>query len=236
MSDLVIKSVLHPDNIRFASVDGFYDSGLLVYSFGKYETMGDGECAHTPTYRIGAADFTDFCLSVAAHIVAHPDTKVHGYQLGLKQVDRATYDFLLSVKHSEKDRKWFSLQLKKVSKDDNKRHDKRWLEVPSWADGTPKAAHDLYFFALECRCTLLEAYSIREAFLEYAGGYFYQHDECCKWTKELTGDYQHAFRALKSAFDAKEAFEMATRCIEAATYNMKRSAEIEAEKAATAAA
>lgn len=232
MSDLIIKSVLHPDNIRFASVDGFYDNGLLVYSFGKYETMGDGECAHTPTYRIGASDFTDFCLSMAAHLIANPTARIHGYQIGMKQVDRSTYDFLTGVKYSENVRRWFSLSLKKVSKDDAKRYDKRWLEVPSWADGTPKAAHDLYFFALDCRCTLLEQYSIREAFMDFAGGYFYGHDQCCKWTAELTGDWQHAFRAMKAAFEGKEAFEMATRCLEAARYNMAPKEPVQTEVAA----
>lgn len=228
---IVIKSVLKPDNIRFTNVDGFYENNLLVWSFGAYEVMGDGECQHTPVYRIGLESFTDFCLSVASHLISHPDTKVHAYQVGLKTVGKDTIDFLLSVKHSETVRRWFSLALKAVSKNEAKQHDKRWMEIPSWADGTPKSAHDLYRFALDHRQTYLEEFSVFQCFLENAGGYFFGHDECCKWKKDIAGDWQHAFRALRSAFDAKEHLDMAKRCIDASVQNCKL---IEDEKSSAA--
>lgn len=184
-----------------------------------YETMGDGECQHTPAYRIGAGNFTDFCLSVAQYLLENPDCDIREYQLGLTGVCQDAYDFLRSVTYKEDKRQWYSLQLRKISGKDDKRFDKRWQEVPSWADGSVKSAYDLFRLNWECRKSFLERYATVQAFQELAGGSFYQQDECEPWIEQLSGDHQHAFRALKSAMQAKEQRDWATRLIDSAKRN-----------------
>ena len=229
-----IKSVLNPDKTRYEKVDGWYDTGLLVWAYGQFDTYGDGDTKHSHTHKLGREQFTDFCLSVARHITENPLELVHSYEFGMDKISRESYQFLLSVKYDESKRKWFSFSLSKVSTSDTKRYDKRWTEVPTWADGAPKSAWQLYRFVRESSGSLLERYSILERFRELAGGCFYGQDECETWIAELKGDHQQAYRALEAAVRGASALEYAKRAIASAIYNSTPKAEPVAEPAVTA--
>lgn len=220
MNIQTIKSVLNESHTCYCSVDGFYDNGLVAYCFGQYDTYGDGTTQHSHAYPVGANKFTDFCLSMAKFILENPDVTIHSYQVGLSDtIPQDAYDFLRSIKYSDTTPRWYSLQLRKVTKSDSARYDKRYEQVPSWADGSPKSAFDLYWRGIQSRKTLIERYHILSQFRELSGGSFYKQDECEPWIVELTGDHCQAFRALQSAVQCMEAKDWAQRLIESAIHN-----------------
>lgn len=237
MNTITIKSLLDPTNIRYRLEDSSYRSNLLTHSFMQYEVMGDGECQHTPSYDIGACRFTDFCLSVAQYLIDNPDAEIHSFQVCCDPIPTELWDFLRSVKYSETTRKWFCLQLRKVSSNESKRYDKRWMEVPKWANGEVKSALDLYWYGMQDigNPALLRRYYVFHSIREYAGGSFFQMDTCEEWSKQLAGDYDYAFRALITAMEAKESRWHAKRYIECATANTARKAELAKEQESKAA-
>lgn len=235
----VIKSVLEPNNIRYCDYDtGFYDAGLLVHNFGQYETLGDGEVQHTPVYRVGRGRLTDFCLSMAVYMVANPGAHIYGFQLGLEKVPQEEIELLKKVKFKAAKHQWISLHQQKLGTSVHLQHDKRFVEVPDWADGQPYNVWSLYWWATESRGNemLLRRYAVREQFKEAFGGYFHRHDEAEPWIKELPGDDGTAWKAMREAHRANEARTYAQRLIDGCLHNTKRMAEIAAAKKEEAAA
>lgn len=214
MQDIVVKSVLEPNNIRYCNAEGFYESGLLVHNFGVYETMGDGECRHTPTYRVDRSRCVDFALSMGVWLLEHPDENIFPHHLGLEPVEVELIDFLKKVEWKEMKRQWFSPRDRKISGNCDKQYDKRWFEVPTWASGQWKDALNLYWYSSGGGYPhLLRHYAVYRAFVDRANGAFYGSKEATKWLDEVgkRDDFEAAWRVMEAAFRSAEQRKFASR-------------------------
>ena len=126
----------------------------LATWIARFDTLGDGMCAHGPDCIIGTRWMTDALASLASFLVkalGESDREEIGQILRYNWPSPTSYDFpstprvlfLLGLKHDPDKTRWFSLEDEKASTSERMRHDKRWVEIPRWADGTAKSAYDL---------------------------------------------------------------------------------------------
>ena len=142
MNTIRFTSVLNPDKYGFqfepSSTEHFdrcyRTANILSYHAFYFETMGDGRTQHTPLSPVASIDLhTDFMLSLAAHLAEHPED--YGYELagffGYGMPGRETAEFLASVKQPKETdpTTYYSVDQCKVSRQADKRHDKRWFEL-----------------------------------------------------------------------------------------------------------
>lgn len=155
--------------IRFLSLNHPHETGYLVgegtkvtdyrfsqrssvYWASKYDTYGDGMTQHSHELPIHLDDMEDFLASLAVYLTegAGSDRQIHielvernwpkNYSLSNQRIL-----FLAGLRQKDGKTTYFSLTENKVSSSDSKRHDKRWVEVPDWADGSPAAVYRLAF-------------------------------------------------------------------------------------------
>lgn len=120
-------------------------SRALWLRAGMYKTFGDGMAQHSGVYSVPAVGhFADYCASLAAYLLGQEATDAHRDAVVNAMPKAPTLKlirFALSVKHGDK-RAYYTLEEGgKISKSDTKRHDKRWEEVPHYADGSVKSAY-----------------------------------------------------------------------------------------------
>lgn len=107
-------------------------------SFQRFETLGDGMCAHSPDYNIGTDCLLDYLQSIAvAMYYDHELAKAMSYRL--PDTPEKTLEFCRGLRFHEKHRQWYSLEDRQVSRSDSKRHDRRFEEVKDWHDGSADA-------------------------------------------------------------------------------------------------
>jgi hypothetical protein len=105
---------------------------FMVYS--------DWPTQHSHESCVPADRFTDWINSLAAHLVATPeDAKAFIESWPRSNPDNAKIVLACKIKYREDKRQWYSLAEEKVSASESKRNDRRWEDVPSWADGSFKA-------------------------------------------------------------------------------------------------
>lgn len=142
-------SLAKPDEIGYA-----YDSMAFTHSstaqikdyLRAYETYGDGLTQHSGDWGITREQFTDFCASCASYLAHERDIKLAENIMSLTAWNEPKPEliaFAASIIYSEKKRWYYSLQLQQKSTAESKRHDRRWFEVPCWADGSPEAVRRL---------------------------------------------------------------------------------------------
>lgn len=131
------------------------NGGILAQEILQYDTMGDGMTAHTPNYPVRIEHAADYLLSFAEYLLSVTDLEeikriysgVH-YRLRFDEWHRESLAFAHSVRYVEygedvpynkRKTHYYSRELKKVSTAEKLKHDRRWEEVPRWADGGVKA-------------------------------------------------------------------------------------------------
>lgn len=236
MIPIRFPSVLNPTKVGYEWTNDsmtFWDTayhsvGVLHCSAGFYETFGDGNCQHTPLTACRANQMTDFCLSLARYLLANPAEEFQTYALQLKPCSRETVLFLAGINYKEAKRQWFNLTDNKLSTSDSKRHDKRWHEVPSWADGTVASAIQLFSLAKNGRYEVLNLFAMHEFFLSAVNGLIWKGTEWDKLTAyqtKIPGDFTAAFRALSYVVEARENLNTAKRMAECCEHNSRIIAE-----------
>lgn len=127
---------------------------VLATHVRQFDTYGDGDTQHSLAYTAPVSNAYDFLLSVLA--VLGDDTQCDQetveflkWELGfpMRKMKDEEAAFLRSIRHDAEKRRWFSLEDKKVSASESKRYDKRWFEVPDWADGRPGSVLGLWNLA-----------------------------------------------------------------------------------------
>lgn len=107
---------------------------------GMFMVYSDWPTQHSHESCVPADRFTDWINSLAAHLVATPeDAKAFIESWPRSNPDNEKIVLACKIKYREDKRQWYSLAEEKVSASESKRNDRRWEDVPSWADGSFKA-------------------------------------------------------------------------------------------------
>jgi len=131
------------DRADLSNHTGFYGNPAqyLGQHCYQYDTYGDGSTQHSPDYLVGKEGLRDYWGSLAYHLVEHPEDIPIVEKEWPRGISTTTVAFFMKVKHDPNKKRWYCLATEKVSASEKKRHDKRWQEVPEWADGTTNAIY-----------------------------------------------------------------------------------------------
>jgi hypothetical protein len=236
---ITFKSILNPDKIAYRMADewNLQTAGCAPLSMylTQFDTYGDGMVQHAGAWCSPWENIVDACMSLTTAILADPLNKVWsrcGYTL--RDTNPDLIKFALSIQYKEGKRQWYNSSEYKVSSAESKRFDKRWTEVSSWMDGSPKSALSIILNevkGIDWLQKLAWAYDVREA----AGNYG-DWEELFLPIKNLKGEWLRAFLALRCAVKAVSELERSRRVLDCAASNTQRQAERAAEEAAKAAA
>jgi hypothetical protein len=233
------KSVLNPGKYGYEWTNDsmtFWDQlyrnpfNFLSGAAGYFETLGDGDCQHTPLMPSPLALFSDYAISFSAHILANAGDAEFCDRLAIYPLEvdfrPGTAQFLAGIRYNSDKAQYVNLPERKISSADSKRHDKRWTEVPRWADGSIASAVQLYWMFARP-----EQGAPSEAFKRYAVEcYFWDElyntapegDEWPKLTEyrqRIVGSANDSWRTLLHAIGAIRALHNAKRCMDCAIHN-----------------
>lgn len=110
--------------------------------FKMFQTLGDGMTAHSPAWPITRENMVDYLFSLAAAMLDDADLRsAASYEIRAVGIEADSIEFARTVLYKEIDqskkfqRRYYSIAERKISMSESKRHDKRYEEVPRWADG-----------------------------------------------------------------------------------------------------
>jgi hypothetical protein len=186
MSKINFPSLMHRDDRCYTIHDNSYDldhsyrtnTNHLADWAGRFDTYGDGITQHSPEYPALIEDFPDYCGSLASFIMAGGQNA----EIAAKYLaDCAWWNctstqfvrFAITVKYDENKRRYFSKDAQKTSTSDAKRHDRRWEEIPSWANGGIESVYKLALpdFGLAFLARYATADFVRDTYAEETGGW-----------------------------------------------------------------
>lgn len=162
---------------RFASIGKPADYAYMVFRdgfsmFGKrsadpvcdwaamYQTYGHGIVQHSGEWPVQREFMADFLASLATHLEAEPDdVEIVSRHWPVRNRLTPTRDilFLAGIKYRDDKRQWYTLRENKVSSAEKYRHDKRWNEVPEFANGSLQAVCNMMDTSY---CEMLKRYAI----------------------------------------------------------------------------
>lgn len=211
----------------------YHSNGWVLSAHAAwYQTYGDGNIQHSHDVICGVRHFFEWTASFADYLLKHPEVELPSYPLGLPTVNREQVEFLLSVKFREDKRQWYNPGDRKVSASESKRHDKRWIEVPRWADGTIDSAFALNHYVPDAggrRNEFLDAFYELRKFKEFGEAFTgYQtskvereyEDEIRRETK-MAHSWFYGFDALINIVESMERIAWAKRCVERCRENLE---------------
>lgn len=115
-----------------------------------FQTYGDGITQHSNEWCVSCDRFADVCASLATFLQTDPGVtaeekaEIVGYRIWPELPSDRKLAFFASVRYSDKAKRFYTTaDGGKVSAAESRQYDKRWREVPSWADGSPQAVYDL---------------------------------------------------------------------------------------------
>lgn len=256
--------------IRFPSVTNPAETGYTVYASASdgpdvrrspnalapwaaaWPTYGDGMVQHGPDYPPQAEALGDFLGSLASYLADNPAAVEVVARHWPRDAWAEDVRFYRSLRwKAEGKRKYYEPRERKVSTVEAKRHDKRWHELPEWADGSVGAIVGLVYKhswvepGLIARLALYRA--VKQALDVQEGAdaapYFNAATALDASDKPLMGsaDREENWRALQT-FDAVDEFvrafrarESAARSLDCWRANVANAARRAAEKAQQAA-
>jgi len=231
MMSIRFPSVLNPTKVGYEWTNDsmtFWNqarnsNNVLHMSAGFYETYGDGNCQHTPLVACNSNQMTDFCLSLTRHLLAHPEVEFRSYPIQFEPTTKETVLFLASIEYNADKRQWFNTATNKLSASESKAHDKRWFQVPAWADGSVASAVGLFNLAKgNPREETLNLFALHEFFYAAAHGVVPQGKEWERITAyqtQIPGDFTAAFRALQYFVKAHDYLASAKRTADCCEHN-----------------
>ena len=155
--------------VRFLSLNHPLETGYLIdsnpeYVYGaaksavswarKYDTYGDTITQHSGNQILQVCDMEDFFASLATYLMSGgeegADRREHMEMVAdcwprNSEISSERIIFLAGLRQKDDKKTYYSSIDNKVSGSEGKRHDKRWSEVPDWADGSPAAVYRLAF-------------------------------------------------------------------------------------------
>lgn len=123
--------------------DSWYHNGDALASWaGKFQTFGDGMCKHSPTVCVQMGDAADYLFSLAKHCLGTqhnnegPVLYISGSWRCVPSDEIIMFAAGLRYEADAAKRVYVNILDCKKSTQDSKQHDKRWMELPSYADGS----------------------------------------------------------------------------------------------------
>jgi len=208
----------------YSSEAYFGDRGFSRASF-RYDTYGDGMIQHSPFYRVSPDDAVDYLLSMARFLLDHPEDRDINSWLG--DWDYQLFTFLQKLRHKEGKALYYSKSERKVTSAPAKQFDKRYEEVPEWADGLFGAVFRLcredYFDPLT---NLALAVQLRNWFGKMFNDW--------PWVEQIAGfNEKHEFRYLRDAYEAVDNLKRSAWIVEASQRRIESYERQIAESTAT---
>src|SRR3990167_3021974 len=147
----MIKSFLNGNTIAYeinTDSAGWAERGRSVVDcMREYPTYGDGTVKHGASYKVRIENFVDCLISLYDYLTAGVNGNLvgtreevmkrieaywpHSHNPGDKKIA-----FFAGLKYVEGKRRFYDKDDMKVSSAPGKQYDKRWEEVPPWADGS----------------------------------------------------------------------------------------------------
>lgn len=137
-------SLGNPLQFGFVYESGAMDIHAEIESrFRMFHTYGDGMTQHSVDWSVRRENLVDYFYSLASVMATDKELADSCGYLFESGPDVPDIVFASTVLYDEKRKRYYSLKERKVSSSGNKRNDRRWEEVPTWADGTPKSMYRL---------------------------------------------------------------------------------------------
>jgi len=143
--DFTFKSVSR-DDVAYEWISNYnsHENGFFrapgTYIFpeaNEFKTFGDGMTQHSPAWAVHADNIADFMASLAIFIndnMEYVESIAERWPSDGINLDRIR--FYQKLKHDPESIVYYHDLEMKTSKNDKKRHDKRWSHLPEWADGS----------------------------------------------------------------------------------------------------
>jgi hypothetical protein len=227
MGQIRFPSLAEPDRIAYTLESdsmALWDSrrhGLHLADWaGEYLTYGDGMTQHAPLCAAAAERFGDYCASLATYILEDPNGRE-----ALAQLDKAGYwpryrmpstpriMFAHGLRHKDReDGKTvrYNVDDCKTSMAESKRHDRRWEDVPHWANGTLNSTLSL-LKQFEGRPGVIELYAVA--------------DQVRDKIAEITGDWQEQTLVAIGVVKEEDRYEF-PECYRHADYGFRALARL----------
>lgn len=228
MQNIVFPSVLFADKIAYCLGDElpWSRNGLIVHHrAGMFDTYGDGMVQHSPAYHIGPERFEDWCLSLATYLLANigplaeRDTQHAPAWYWFPDTNAATVEFLASLRHDKEKRRFYSFAERKLTTRESARYDKRYAEVPEWADGKVKNIVALFVEGLGFEPGILHRaqvwYMARRAKDAWNDG-----EKLGDVIAGIGSEWDDAYLALDCALKALNCLDATRRALECAKHNI----------------
>jgi hypothetical protein len=126
----------------------YHSRDYLSSDVFEFDTLGDGDIQHTPSYPTNMVYALDFLISISSFILENniPDDDLFTIQYLTTTPDDETskINFIYKLKNVEGKRTFFNINNEKISRSESKRYDKRWTEVPSWFTGSTQDIYTLF--------------------------------------------------------------------------------------------
>lgn len=242
MSDrkrFVFRSQFHGDTLAYVwDLDRWEWRNQGIHGpAAQFQTYGDGMVQHSGEFAVGNEQLADFLISLSAHLLENPADVELVARRWPDVPTAARVEFFAKLRYDEKKRRYYNRSDLKVSTAESKRHDRRWEEVPTSADGSLEAV--LRLCIGDERHTMLELLAIGLATTDNPEVYdCYDRRQLLKWlgadTEFNRSFVRSAFTAVQLAVDALQAAKQAKGHAECLENNIQRWRESEAEKAADA--
>jgi len=152
MERLIFPSLAKPEKTGYMWIKDGWDVSwrfdrhrdTLIDNACWFDTYGDGMVQHSHEAPLARSEALDYVASLASALVAnHSEDALacveHNWPHPKQQIGRDLIVFAQGLRYKEDKRRYYNKCDRKVSAAESKRHDKRWDEVPSWADGSIKS-------------------------------------------------------------------------------------------------
>ena len=153
--------------------DFSYGNGNLHDHFKEFDTLGDGSTQHTPSMFVYPVNALDALSSLAKHLTSNREQWADLDAFDWRELtSRDEVAFYASLKYNEDKTVYYNASERKKSASRSKQHDKRWEEIPSWADGGLDA---IYSFVCKSYYSYLDRFrlldQVRDLLSEISGYY-----------------------------------------------------------------
>ena len=153
-----------------------YDArgGNFADNYYEFLTYGDGNTQHSPRYLVATEYGIDVMASFASYLIENRDqwNDLDMYSFGNK-TNREEVAFFLKLKYNPDKRTYYDPSSRRKSTSESKAYDKRWFEVPTWADGSPDAIYRLLCKSYQTYLDRFRLYdAIRDQVADITGCYY----------------------------------------------------------------
>ena len=236
MKHFKFASLSHPAKYGYAySTETWSSSSETCGYFRQFETYGDGLIQHSSDWSVTFDFLTDYCASLAEAMLTNPDLVRAVGSAFRADVDEEIIPFAASVVfNEEKDawhsskRRFVSIGLRKIATAKVAEHDKRYVELNKYMDGSLASIMRLI---CDEYTNGLTRYLRSEAVRIWGGNQKHRPSFGEGWNEYFGGDWQKknalrlAVTACRSLVEAADKRSSAEDALTSYKQNIERAAE-----------